>query len=216
MARAFVWLLVAAGIAALGWSAYQTGTVLAESRVTELTARVSELTAQRDGARTDNGRLQAALAEQRQAIATLQTRYDADVPKGDLAQLFALTRDRLAQNVPADRLAQLLREAAPVRPCDTRIVRKRFAIQAAGRPEEAASLLEGMIQVTATIPTAGADPARSAVIAVSRAWAAEPLKLTGLPAKQDIAVNNVVLHLTVEASDVAGFASASLSSCGRG
>ena len=49
-----------------------------------------------------------------------------------------------------------------------------------------------------------------------RAWAAEPLKLTGLPAKQDIAINNAVLHLTVEASDLAGYATASLSVCGKG
>jgi hypothetical protein len=50
---------------------------------------------------------------------------------------------------------------------------------------------------------------------VARAWASEPLKLTGLPAKQDVAINNIVLHLTVEPSELAGYAYATLTVCGK-
>jgi hypothetical protein len=210
--RAMVWLLVAAGVGALGWSAYQTGTVLAESRVTELLGQVSTLTAERDRARTDNGRLQAALGESRQATATLQGRYDSDVPKGDMAELFGLVRDRLAQGVTAARLTQILQEAGPVRPCEGRFTRKRFAIAQPGRSEEGASLLEGLIQVTVT---AQGSELKTASVSVARAWASEPLKLTGLPAKQDVAINNIVLHLTVEPSELAGYAYATLTVCGK-
>lgn len=211
--RASLWLAVAAGIAALGWSAYQTGTVLAEARVTELLGQVSKLTAERDGARTDNARLQALLSEQRAATATLQGRYDADVPRGDLAQLFGLVRDRLGQNVPADRLAQILREAAPVRPCEGRFTRRRFAIGQSGRPEEGTTLLEGLIQVSVA---AQGNDLKNAAVTVGRTWSGEPLKLTGLPAKHDIALNNLLLHLVVEPADLAGYAFATLTLCGKG
>ena len=215
--RAVVWLLVAAGFIALGYAAYQTGTLLAQAQVSELDRRVVDLTAQLDLSRGETGRLQAGLSDARQAMAALQGRYDRDVPVGELAELFAITRERLGQSVPAPRLAQVLREAGPTRPCDTRTTRKRFGIQLPGRPtEEAASLLDGLIQVSANLASAGADPAKAVVTTVARAWAAEPLKLTGVPARQDIVINNVVLRLTVEASDLSGYLSATLSVCGKG
>lgn len=214
--RATIWLAVAGVLGALGWSAYQTGSLLAESRVMELDRRVRDLSAQLDGTRSDNLRLQSALAEARQSNVALQSRYDSDVPKGEPAELFGITRDRLAQGVTAARLAQVLREAGPARPCETRVTRKRFGITVGRAAEDAASLLDGLVQVSVSIPAAGGDAARTAAVTVARAWAAEPLKLTGLPAKQDIAINNAVLHLTVEASDLAGYATASLSVCGKG
>ncbi len=212
MWRATVWLFIAGCIGALGWSAYQTGSVLAESRVTGLLGQVATLTAERDGARTDAGRFQALLSEQRAATATLQGRYDTDVPRGDLAQLFGLARDRLSGGLPAERLSQILREAAPTRSCEGRFTRRRFPIGQPGRTEEGTTLLEGLIQVAVTAP--GTD-LKAATVTVGRTWAAEPLKLTGLPAKQDIAINNLVLHLVVEPADLAGYAFATLSLCGK-
>ena len=52
-----MWLLVAAVFVALGYTAYQTGSVLAASKVTELTGRVTDLTAQLDTSRAETGRL---------------------------------------------------------------------------------------------------------------------------------------------------------------
>lgn len=57
MWRASMWLLVAAVFVALGYTAYQTGSVLAASKVTELTGRVTDLTAQLDTSRAETGRL---------------------------------------------------------------------------------------------------------------------------------------------------------------
>jgi hypothetical protein len=52
-------------------------------------------------------------------------------------------------------------------------------------------------------------------VTISRAWAAEPIKVTGLPAQQVITIYNTELKLLVEPSDLRGFAQASLSICGK-
>lgn len=213
--RGTLWLLGAGVLAGLGYSAYQTGTVLAEARVRDLDARLVELSGRLEAGNGEAARLRVTLAEARQAMATLQSRYDNDVPKGEPAEIYAAAKERLAQGVPAARLTQVLREAAVVKPCEGRVVRKRFALQQAVRStEDSAQLLEGLIQVSAA--PGGADVAKTTVVTITRAWAAEPLKLTGLPARQDLALNNIVLRLTVEAAEVAGYATASLSVCGKG
>ncbi|MCX7380172.1 MAG: hypothetical protein NT133_01865 [Alphaproteobacteria bacterium] len=215
--RSTLWLLGAAALIGLGYSAYQTGTLLAEARVREIDGRLAEQTARLEAGSTDAARMRVTLAEARQAVVTLQSRYDADVPKGEPAEIYAVARERLAQGVPAARIVQVLRDAAVAKPCDTRVVRKRFALQQATRnAEDTAQLLEGLIQVSASMPGSGADAARTAVVTVTRAWVAEPLRLTGLPARQDIAINNTLLRLSVEAAEVAGYATASLSVCGKG
>ena len=215
--RMSVGLFVAAGLLFLGYSAYQTGAILAQSRVTELARDVSDLTAQRDTARAETAGLQSSLAEAKRSNLELQNRYDADVPKGEIAAVVAIARERLGQGLPAQRLAQAMRDAAATRACEAGGTRRRFAVQPAGRaPAETASLLDGLVQVSATIPSANADPARSAAVAVTLARATEPLKMTGLPARQDITINNLVLHLTVEASEVSGYAVATLSTCSKG
>jgi hypothetical protein len=216
MRRLSVWLLVAAGLGALGYSAYQTGTVLAESRVTELERKVGDLTTQLAGARGESARFQTSLGSAEQSILALQRRYNSEVPTGDLADLFVIVRERLSQGVPTQRLAQVLRDAGPTRPCDTGATHKRFAIQLAGREtEEPALLLDGLVQVSATTSGINAEALRSAAVTVALAWAKEPLKLTGLPVRQDIAINNAMLRLTVDASEVPRYAVATLSTCGK-
>lgn len=217
MSRVAMFLLIAGGLVGLGYSAYQTGTMLAQSSVTTLSSKVIDLTNQLGASRTENEHLQSDLAETKRATLTLQNRYDKDVPTDEMAGLLGIARERVAQGVPAPRLGQALREATVTRVCDTRFVRKRFAFQV-GRstPEDAATLLDGLIQISATIPSAAADPVRTAAVVIEQTWSAEVTKLTGLPARQDIVVNNLLLHLVVEASSMPGFGMVSLSVCGKG
>lgn len=217
MWRVSIWLLMAVGLVGLGYSAYQTGTVLAASRVTELSRRVSDLTTQLGASRTENEHLQSSVAEAKQAVLTIQSRYDTDIPKGELADLLGIARQRLSQGVPAPRLRQVLQDTTATRVCDTRLTRKRFAFQAGKpTPEDTASLLDGLVQVSATFSSATTDSLRTAGVTVEQAWASEPTKLTGLPARQDIIINNLVLRLVVEASGVPGYAMVALSTCGKG
>ena len=215
--RVAMFVLIAGGLVGLGYSAYQTGTVLAQSQVTALSSKVTDLTNQLGASRTENEHLQSNLAETQRANLALQNRYDRDVPTDEMAGLLSIARQRVSQGVPAPRLGQALREAAVTRVCDTRFVRKRFAFQV-GRstPEDAATLLDGLIQISATIPSAAADPVRTAAIVIEQTWSSEVTKLTGLPARQDIIVNNLLLHLVVEASPMPGFGMVSLSVCGKG
>ncbi len=213
--RTASWLLGLAVLVGLGYSAYQTGTILAESRVTDLAGRVNELTAQLDGTRRENSDLQASLADAKKAVVEQQGRYDRDVPKGDAADLLRIAMERLGRGVRVDRLAQALRDARETRACDARTVRKRFAIQQGPKqPDDTAALLDGMIQVTVGMPGGSSDLSKAAVT-VAMPWANEPLKMTGLPARQDIVINNLLLHLAVEASDLPGYAAATLSVCGK-
>jgi hypothetical protein len=211
LGRSVLFLCAVGLLVGLAYSAYQTGTELALLRVKDLETRADTLTKDLAAANLDAARLRSELANARQANAALQRRYEADVPAGDAASLYKLVQERLAQSLPAARLAQVLRDTAATRPCEARIIRRRFAIQQGStRTEDPASLLEGLVVVTAS-----GDAAKTTLVQIRTAWLDEPIKLTGLPARQDIVINNVVLHLTVEPSDVAGFASASLSVCGK-
>ena len=213
--RAALPLLIGLGLFGLGWSAYQSGTLLAEARVRELNRRIDDLSSQLSTSHAETERLRSGVAEAKSAVSDAQNRYDKDVPKGELANLVGVARDRLAQGVPAARLAQVLRDASVTRACDTRTTRKRFEITSGKRTaDDTAGFLEGLVQVTAGVPNGAADPART-VVTVDQAWTGEPLKITGLPAAQDIIVNNLVLHLAVEPSPLAGYALVTLSTCGK-
>jgi hypothetical protein len=210
-------LAVAAGLVGLGYSAYLTGTELAFLRVGDLESRNTRLTKERDDARAEASRSQSSLNTLRQEKAELQARYAAEVPGGAMADMFGLVQQRLRKGVDPARLAEVLREAAPVQPCDTRTLRKRHPIQLAStRAPDMAVFLEGLISVSVTIPSVTASPSQSATVTIATAWSDEPMKVTGLPAKRDIVINNAALHLTVDASDVPGFAAVAVSVCGRG
>jgi hypothetical protein len=66
------------------------------------------------------------------------------------------------------------------------------------------------------MPAGGESLAKAAAVTISRAWIAEPIKVTGLPVQQVIMIYNTDLKLVVEASDLRGYAEASLSACGKG
>jgi len=161
--RSTLWLAAVAGFAAIGYSSYQAGIVLAHQEVSGLENNLASLTGKLAAVKSENDRLRTDLGQTRQATDILKKRYDADVPAGALARLVDLLRLRLAGGLPDERIAKLLREAGPVRACDGRIVRKRFAIQTAGQgAEEPVSLLDGLVLVSASAPAGPEDPSKTA------------------------------------------------------
>lgn len=217
LTRAALWLGVAAIFAGIGYSSYRSGALLARLEVSGLEEEIRRLASQVEGLRVENDRLRLDLSQARQSADGMKRRYDTDVPSGGLANLVSLMRDRLAAGVREDRVAQILREAENTRPCEGRFMRKRFAIHIAGQgPEESVTLLEGLIQVSASAPNTGEDPAKSATVTISRAWASQPIKVTGMPVRQSIPLNNAELRLSVEASELRGYGTATLTLCGRG
>jgi hypothetical protein len=217
LARAALWLTAAGIFVGIGYSSYQGGSMLARSEVTALEGDVRRLTAELENLRMENDRLQTDLSRSRQGADALKRRYDADVPSGGLASLLTVLRDRRTAGVRDERLAQVLRDAENTRPCEARFTRKRFAIQTGSQGnEEGISLLEGLIQVSATAPGATDDLAKSTVVTINRAWTSQPIKVTGMPVRQPIQINNIEMKLVVEPSDLRGYATATLSLCGRG
>ncbi len=215
--RAILWFGIAAVFVGIGYSSYRSGTLLARMEVSGLEDEIRRLSSQAEGLRVENDRLRLDLSQVRQAADGMKRRYDTDVPSGGMATLVSLMRERLGAGVRDDRMAQVLREAENTRPCEGRFIRKRFAIHIAGQgPEEAITLLEGLIQVSASAPASGEDPAKAATVTISRAWATQPIKVTGMPVRQSIPLNNAELRLVVEASELRGYGTATLSLCGRG
>lgn len=211
--RAVLWLAVALVIGGIGYSSYQTGSLLARQEVVAQARQVAALERQLAEAQARATGLDGELAQARAAMGALQQRYTADVPGGVQAAMLALVKQRLADGLPEARLAQVLRDAQALRPCDGPAVRKRFAIQQPGQAADGPiALLEGLILVSAAV---GDDPAKP-VVTLAGPWSAAPVKLTGLPAHQVVPLNNLQLTLTVEQSELRGYATVSLSTCGKG
>lgn len=210
MLRAATWLAVAGVFGALGYSSYLSGSMLARQEVSRLEEAMERLRSQLQAERMDTDRLKMELAQSREAGDALKRRYDTNVPSGGLATLVTLLKDRLNGGIKETRMAQVMRDAEAVRPCEERVLRKRFAISDPG-----VSFLDGLIQVSASAPAGAEDLAKAATITITRVWASQPIKATGFPLHQSIAINNVELKLSVEASDLRGYGTASLSVCGR-
>ena len=210
MARAALWLAGASVFAAIGYSSYLSGSILAQQEVTTLQSEIGRLRIQLQTERTETDRLRMEVSETRLGSDALKRRYDTNVPAGGLAVLVGLVKDRLAAGVKEPRLGQVIRDAEAARPCEERVQRKRFAIADAG-----VSFLDGLIQVSASAPAGTEDLVKGATVTITRVWATQPIKVTGLPVYQVIAINNAELKLSVEASDLRGYVSASLSVCGR-
>jgi len=212
------WLFALGILAALGYSAHEAGTQLARLDVDRLERRVLELEQQRAALEAQVGQLRSELAESRAATQQIQQRYNAEVPRGPLASLTTLLRERLASGLEADRLRLAVQSADRLRRCDGPVVSRRFRIGVGARAteEDATSFAEGLIRVSALAPAGSDDLVRSVVVTFSGLGSGGPRSVTGLPANHAIVLDNHELRLTVTDSQVRGFATASLTTCRLG
>lgn len=213
MLRAAKWLLIVGIFVGLGVWSYQSGLELARAEVTALERRIANLSADARDVYARNAALEGELRQARADMVALQRRYEQDVPRGDAAALFSLVQGRIAAGVPRARMEQVVRDAGPIRRCEGRGTVRRFAI-AYGRVPEGAGieLQDGVVRVVVSAPAPTDDLARAASVAVTVAGG-ETLTLTGLPQRHPVVLGNVEFTLNVAASDVRGFAQASLSGC---
>lgn len=209
------WLLFFAALAAVGL--FATHTAREESR-----EAVERLEAERDAARAE---AQARIAEAerlardtgaaRAEAATARGRYEAEVPTGRLAALFAAMRARLDGGLPEERLAEVIRDAAPRRACDGPPIMRRFRITPGERPlpEDAATFFEGLVRVQANAPAGFDSLARTMVVGFAGQGLAAPVTVTGVPASQSFRIGHHEATITVTASPIAGFAAATVAAC---
>lgn len=212
------WLLLLGALGGLGYAAHQAGTRLARIEVNRLAERLAETERQRNLLEAQNAQLRGELAEARAAARQIQQRYDAEVPRGALADLVALLRERLAARLEPERLRIAIQTAERLRRCDGPVVSRRFRIGIGPRAteEDSTSFAEGMIRVSALAPSAGEDIARSVVVTFSGLGSGGPRSVTGLPATHVYVLDNMELRLTVTDSNIRGFATASLTTCRLG
>lgn len=209
-------LAVVGGVLALGYSSYQTGSYLARSEVIALQTRNDDLLRETRDLAAQRQILVDKLSSLNAALTEAKRQYDNDVPRGPLAEIVALVKDRLQHGVAASRVADVVKDTTMTRGCDVPSARRRFPIKLTkSGAEDEATFFDGLISVASTIPTATADVARDATTTIKLAWLPQPLQRTGLPLTQTITINNVALKLTVEASGVGGYAQAQLTTCGR-
>lgn len=214
--RVAKWVLLLAIFTAIGYASYESGLWLAERKLVGLREELVRTTrglAESESARDD---LQARLAEANDEIRVKQRRYDADVPTGAPAELLKLARERLAGGLAADRLAEALRAAQAVIPCEGRPVIRRFRYRPEVQPvpEDTAGFADGLISLHATLAP-GEDPSRPTTVVFTRANA-PPITATGrLPLRQSIVLDNVEYRFTIAASDLRGYLTATANSCAR-
>lgn len=212
------WLFALGILSALGYSAHEAGTRLARLDVDRLDRRVLELEQQRAALEAQVGQLRAELADSRAATQQIQQRYNAEVPRGPLASLTTLLRERLAAGLDAERLRIALQSAERLRRCDGPVVSRRFRIGIGARAteEDSTSFAEGLIRVSALAPATSDDITRTVVVTFSGLGSGGPRSVTGLPATHAIVLDNHELRLTVSDSGIRGFATASLTTCRLG
>jgi len=217
--RAGKWLATASIFLAIGYTAHQAGTELARTDIDRVDAQLRLALAAGQELGQRNAQIQSELNAARASQAALQRRYDNEVPRGSVADLLGQIRTRMDGTLTAERLAQIIHDAEPMARCDGPVVSRRFRIgvEPRGAADDSTSFAEGMIRVRALVPATATDMEQlTAVTFTGLGVAGGSLTMSGLPAQIILALGNKELPLSVAASGVAGFATASLTTCRPG
>lgn len=121
-------LLVLGGIGALGFYAYNTGSTLAEHDVTVLREEIGQLTTTNQTLLSENESLKAELAAANRQAASWQSRYEREVPTGEIKRITDLVAEKARAGVALDRLAFLVDAAGNLGACDNQPATKRFIV----------------------------------------------------------------------------------------
>lgn len=213
--RVTQWTAIIVACAGIGYSSYQGGLALADLKVVSLRKELEEVTRERDNARAARDNIQAVLNRANEQSANLQTRYDADVPKGPLAAVLQLARERIADGTSTDRIADALRAVRAITPCEGRPTGKRFAIRPSAQPiaDDTVTFADGLI--TLYVSPTPEDPAKSLTAHFTR-FGGAPLVVSGpSPLRVTLPIDNTELRFTIANSDLRGFVTAAMNNCGR-
>lgn len=116
----------------LGFFAYETGTAFAQREVRSLREELGDIKDQRNSIDAENQNLKAQLRAAQAEVADWTQKYQRDVPTGEAKDLFRDLSGQLADGVPADRLAFVIREAKASTECENQPETKRFILRTKG------------------------------------------------------------------------------------
>jgi len=123
------WLFITGLVAAAGYYAYETGSELAQRKVSSLEKEVAELKTEVQGLQSKTGELESALGDSRRTSAEWRSRYQREVPTGQAKEMFDLLQSKITEGVSAERLAFVVRSAENPRDCEDEPATKRFIAQ---------------------------------------------------------------------------------------
>lgn len=148
----FRWGLVLAVGLGVGLWAKNIGTEVANQEVRVLESRLSDITTESATLRSEIAGLTAALHGERDRVAKLRERYDADVPNAVEAEILAAARDRIASGVSTERLTAVVRLARDDVACEPLGATKRFIVnnEIQSGANGSVSFANGAITITAT------------------------------------------------------------------
>lgn len=215
-------ILFVALLAGVGLFAYQLGI---EDRRAQLDRQRDDLATARAEIERLNQQAQTALLRSREAaqqLASLQQRYEQDVPTPEMQQMLALVRERLSAGVPAERLSFVIREASAGRDCEPAET-KRFLVRTP-LADGAASVV-GFVNNTVTLtgqgesalnaegrPEAWFDPARPMTLTITRIDGRTEQKTGVLPLTQSVVIG-AVEHRFVVTAGSRGFVQVTAERC---
>ncbi|MGI9129016.1 MAG: hypothetical protein ACR2IG_12460 [Roseomonas sp.] len=215
LSQAVMLLLVFLGF---GVIAYRGAEEIARAEVSTLEARLAAAAERESAEAGEKTKLIAELEQARAEASTWRARHEQEVPRSPFTVVLTTAAERIAAGVAPERLIEALRAAENPRRCEGRPIIRRFAIRFGGTPsaDEGSNFMDGLLRITAAMPTGAEDMARLATINVTTTWNGRSETLRGLPQRLTIPLGNLELDLAITASDMRGFAQAALASCPRG
>lgn len=146
------WIIGLSAIVGAGVFAYETGSTLAERRVVMREEKILELTEQNEELHRQATELKASLILKQKRLSDARTRYQSDVPTGQVAALLGRVREKLEAGVDPGRLEFVIKAAQNPRQCDEKPRTKRFLVQTPlyKGANDSVSFAENTITVTAT------------------------------------------------------------------
>jgi len=209
------WLLLIGLFLGIGYSSYEAGLALAELKVGRLRGQLATVTGERDQARQARIQTNADLLQAKEQIASLRTRYESDVPTGDLATLLKRLRDKIQGGTSPARLEEAISAARPVMPCEGPVDSKRIAFRTTPRSRAAdnTSFVDGLIGVYVTRE---ADAEGQPLTAHFRVFPDVDSVAHGpAPLRHAVVVGNVEFRFVVTLSDLRGFVVIAMNTCDR-
>jgi hypothetical protein len=218
------WSFLLTVFVAIGFYAYEAGTMLAQQDAIELRERVAALTDEVATLQRDKSRLAGELAEVTRREADLKQRYAADVPTGTISDLVRLARDKLSEGVDPKRLASVINLVQNSRSCDGKPVTKRFLVRVGSQQiaNDTVSFADRTITVSAegqpaTDGTGNQegwyDPAKPLTLHITQIGGKTTTAEGTLPLHHSVVVNDMEHRFVVTAGDSRGFANVTSDSC---
>jgi len=221
--RTLLALVILAGLIGLGALAYETGSRLAQAETDRLRAEIDSLRRTIAALEQAHAATETRLREADARLREREAAYARDVPSGAGRDLYALIQQRLAEGLPAERLALVLRNATAGTKCEAEIETRRFLLPTPiTRGGTTSATFSGGIVITGEgvsarapdgAPHAWFDPVQPVTIVAVQPGGARTEAQGQLPLAFSVVRGATEHRFVVSASELRGFIQVSAERC---